>query len=132
MGWDWLVPFSSYSEFWRQARRLLDRGLRPGAAATYRPMQQSRARLLLTRMLASPDKWEDHIELFVTQIIVLRLSIPQYHISLQGEMILSLTYGYDAEGPDDRKLYIVKKMAHLASTTTLPGALLVNSVPFCE
>lgn len=65
MSWDWLVPFSSYTEFWRQARKLLDRGLRPGAAATYRPMQQARARLLLTRMLTSPDKWEDHIELFV-------------------------------------------------------------------
>lgn len=47
-------------------------------------------------------------------------------------MILSLTYGYDADGPDDRKLYIVKKMAQLASVTTLPGALLVNSLPCCE
>lgn len=112
MGWEWLVPFTSYTEFWRQARKLLDRGLRPGAAATYRPMQQARARVLLTRLLTSPDQWKAHIEL------------------LQGEMILSMTYGYDAEGPDDRKLYVVKKMAQIVATTTLPGALLVNSLPF--
>src|SRR5258708_29478536 len=47
-------------------------------------------------------------------------------------MILSLTYGYDADGPDDRNVYVVKKMAQLASITTLPGALLVNSLPFFE
>jgi len=62
-------------------------------------------------------------------------TLPQYRISgllsLQGEMILSMTYGYDAEGPDDRKLYVVKKMAQITATTTLPGALLVNSLPFC-
>lgn len=46
-------------------------------------------------------------------------------------MILSLTYGYDAEGPDDPKILVVKKMAQLAATTTLPGTLLVNSLPSC-
>ncbi|KAH9066016.1 cytochrome P450 [Lactarius deliciosus] len=112
MGWEWLVPFSGYTEFWRQARKLLDRGLRPGAAVTYRPMQQAKARVLLTQLLTSPDEWKGHIEL------------------LQGEMILSMTYGYDVEGPDDRKLYVVKKMAQITATTTLPGALLVNSLPF--
>lgn len=67
MGWDWLVPFSRYAEFWREGRKLLDRGLRPNAVATYRPMQQTRARVLLTRLLTSPDKWEEHLELFVTR-----------------------------------------------------------------
>ncbi len=67
MEWDWLVPFIGYTEFWRQARKLLDRGLRPGAATTYRPMQQARARVLLTRLLASPDQWKAHLELCVTQ-----------------------------------------------------------------
>lgn len=111
MGWDWLVPFSRYAEFWREGRKLLDRGLRPGAVATYRPMQQTRARVLLTRLLTTPQNWEEHIDL------------------LQGEMILSLTYGYDAKGPEDPKIVVVKKMAQLAATTTLPGALLVNNLP---
>lgn len=134
MGWDWLVPFSRYAEFWREGRKLLDRGLRPGAVATYRPMQQTRARVLLTRLLTTPENWEEHIDLCVTRYSV-ALTHPQYHIfellSLQGEMILSLTYGYDAKGPEDPKIVVVKKMAQLAATTTLPGALLVNNLPSC-
>jgi hypothetical protein len=40
-----------------------DHSLRPGAAATYRLMQQARVRILLTRLLATPDQWRAHIEL---------------------------------------------------------------------
>ena len=60
---DWLLPTARYGEFWRQGRTVLDRGLRPGAVAAYRPMQESKARLLLTRMLKNPKDWEAHIGL---------------------------------------------------------------------
>ena len=62
MRWEWVVPFARYTEFWRQARRLLDRGLRPGAVAAYRPVQQAKARVLLAQLLANPDDWEAHLE----------------------------------------------------------------------
>jgi hypothetical protein len=45
------------------ARKILDRGLRPGAVAQYRPMQQSKTRILLTRLLEHPREWEAHFEL---------------------------------------------------------------------
>jgi cytochrome P450 len=63
MEWHWQIPIARYGEAWRQGRKLLDRSLRPGAAATYRPMQQARVRVLLTRLLATPDEWRAHIEL---------------------------------------------------------------------
>ena len=63
MEWHWQVPIAGYGEAWRQGRKLLDRGLRPGAAATYRPMQQARVRVLLTRLLETPDQWRAHVEL---------------------------------------------------------------------
>jgi hypothetical protein len=47
------------------ARKILDRGLRPGAVAQYRTMQQSKARVLLTRLLENPREWEAHFELSV-------------------------------------------------------------------
>ena len=50
---------------WRQARRVLDRGLRPGATASYRPIIQARTRVLLSRLLENPHQWEDHIDLLV-------------------------------------------------------------------
>ena len=71
MEWHWLLPFTRYGEAWRQARNLLDRSLRPGAAATYRPMQEERVRVLLTRLLATPNEWQDHLELCETGFSVL-------------------------------------------------------------
>jgi cytochrome P450 len=62
MRWEWVVPFARYTEFWRQARKVLDRGLRPGAVAAYRPVQQAKARALLFQLLTSPDDWETHLE----------------------------------------------------------------------
>ena len=75
MSWEWLVPFARYTEFWRQARKLLDRGLRPGTVAAYRPVQQAKARVLLTRLLATPDDWEAHLEWFVV-FTFMRPSLP--------------------------------------------------------
>jgi cytochrome P450 len=62
-GWQRLLQTATYGESYRLARKLLDRGLRPGAAAQYRPMQQSKARILLSRLLENPDEWEAHFEL---------------------------------------------------------------------
>ncbi|KAI0302458.1 cytochrome P450 [Multifurca ochricompacta] len=112
MKWGWLVPFARYGNFWRQGRRLLDRDLRPGAVTAYRLMQQMKARVLLTRLLASPDEWEAHIE------------------QLQGELILAMTYGYEVQGHNDRKITVARQMATLSSTVTFPGCLLVNDLPF--
>jgi len=61
MKWEWAVPFTRYTEYWRRARKLLDRGLRPGAIATHRPLLQTNARILLTQLLETPDDWESHL-----------------------------------------------------------------------
>jgi cytochrome P450 len=63
MEWQWLLPSARGDERWRRNRRLLDRGLRPGAAALHRPMLQTRARVLLSRLLTNPQQWEAHIDL---------------------------------------------------------------------
>ena len=62
MKWEWLVPLVRYTEFWRQARKLLDRGLRPGAVVEYHPLQQMKVHALLARLLTNPDQWEVHLE----------------------------------------------------------------------
>jgi len=112
MGWSWFLPTARYADPWRQGRKVLDRGLGPGAAVAYHPMQEARARVLLARMLGSPDEWEAHIEL------------------LQGELILAMTYGYEVRGRNDRKIEVAIKMSNHGSATALPGALLVNNLPF--
>ncbi len=63
MEFEWALPLARYAEQWRLGRKLLDGGLGAGAASAYRPLQQLKTRLLLTRLLASPHEWEAHIEL---------------------------------------------------------------------
>jgi hypothetical protein len=41
-------------------------------------------------------------------------------------------YGYEVKGPNDRKVDAAKKTIELAGEVILPGALLVNDLPFCE
>jgi hypothetical protein len=112
MEWQWQIPIARYGEAWRQGRKLLDRSLRPGAAAMYRPMQQTRARVLLTRLLATPDEWRDHIELF------------------QGGLILDMTYGYEAKGKQDRKLVAPKLLTEFSGKHVYKSAWILNGFPF--
>jgi cytochrome P450 len=69
MGMEWFLPTARYDEYFRRGRKLLDRGLRPGAAASYHPMQLAKTRSLLTRLLESPSEWEAHIELSAVPLL---------------------------------------------------------------
>jgi hypothetical protein len=43
-----------------------------------------------------------------------------------------MAYGYEVKGPNDQKVKDAKTMVQIASERTLPGALLVNDLPFCQ
>lgn len=112
MEYEWVLALARYTERWRLGRKLLDRGLGTGAASAYRPLQQLKARLLLTRLLENPHEWEAHVEL------------------LQGELTLDMAYGYEVEGRDDRMVEASRKTSQMGSETALPSDLLVNGLPF--
>ncbi len=65
MKWEWNLGFSNYTERFRQARKLLDRSLRPATIATYRPLLQRKVHVLLTQVLANPDEVDAHFYQFV-------------------------------------------------------------------
>jgi hypothetical protein len=65
MKWEWNLGFSNYTESFRQARKLLDRSLRRATIATYHPLLQTKAHVLLTHVLASPDELDAHFHQFV-------------------------------------------------------------------
>ena len=71
MGWNWVLTFARSGDRWRQGRRILDRGLRPVATASYLPMMQARTRVFLSRLLENSHQWEAHTELYVTFLVVL-------------------------------------------------------------
>ena len=65
MKWGWIVTFSRYNESFRQARKLLNRSLRPAAIAGYRPLMKTKTHVLLTQLLSDPDQLEAHLHQFV-------------------------------------------------------------------
>ncbi|KAH9956419.1 hypothetical protein BC827DRAFT_756655 [Russula dissimulans] len=112
MKWDFLVAFSRYNEYWRHARKLLDRGLRSWAIATYHPLQQMNTHMFLSQLLENPNELEAHLAY------------------LLAALTLRIAYGYEVQGPNDKNISVVRRMVRLASTTNLPGSVLVNSLPF--
>ncbi|KAI0264149.1 cytochrome P450 [Gloeopeniophorella convolvens] len=112
MGWETFVPGAPYGETWKQERRLLERSMRPAALGQYHPLQERRIAAFLGRMLATPEDLRAHVEL------------------LQSELIMGMTYGYELKGHGDRIVSVSKAMNELAASSALPGALLVNHLPF--
>ncbi|KAI0257948.1 cytochrome P450, partial [Gloeopeniophorella convolvens] len=114
MRWEWFFPSARYAEPWRIGRRMLDRSLRPTSIVNYRPMLEARTHVFLSRLLAQPEQF---------QLVAQRL---------QGELIMSLVYAYEVKGEDDPMLLKAKEMTEIGSASTLPGALLVNVLPFLK
>jgi hypothetical protein len=48
----------------------------------------------------------------------------------QGELILAMAYGYEVHEENDKMLGASKEMSRFGSERFLPGALLVNDLPF--
>jgi len=135
MGWQWNIAAARNGDRWRQGRRILDRGLRPGGTASYRSMIQARAHALLSRLLANPDQWEAHTELSV--LVLPRLAFcPGIELfgkktfSFQGELVLATAYGYEAHERDGVMIDAAKKVNKFGIEHIQPGALLVNHIPF--
>lgn len=62
---DWLIPTTRESEYWRDGRRLLDRSLGPGTTISYRRMMEDNTHLFLGQLLEAPEDYFNHIRLSV-------------------------------------------------------------------
>ncbi|KAI9454988.1 cytochrome P450 [Lactarius psammicola] len=106
----WALQLARYTEQWRLGRKLIDRSLGAGAASAYRPLQQLKTRSLLTRLLAGPHR---------------AVSIVPSE-SLQGELTLDMTYGYEVQGRDDRMVEAAREVLQMGAKTALPSDLLCD------
>ena len=52
-------------------------------------------------------------------------------LSLQGELIIAVTYGYQVHGRHDKLLEASKSRIKFGAEIVLPGALLINHIPLC-
>ncbi|KAH9010317.1 cytochrome P450, partial [Lactarius pseudohatsudake] len=111
LGIDWLLPVSRMGKYWRESRKLLDRSLRPGAAALDRRLIEEKTCVFLGQLLATPMAYRKHLNL------------------LQGKLVMRLTYGYDLNDDDDM-IVPPKRVGDILKQFLLPGAALVNHFPF--
>lgn len=51
--------------------------------------------------------------------------------SMAGENILSITYGIDVQPANDPYINLAEKAVFSLVTAAVPGAFLVDSIPFC-
>ncbi|KAI0058422.1 cytochrome P450 [Artomyces pyxidatus] len=110
--WGWFLPTSRFDDQWRACRRLLDRSLRPSATVQYRPTIRAKTVKCLQRMLTQPNDYRAHIE------------------QLQSAINMSVAYGYDVKENDDPFVETGREFVRMIQETALPGALLVNDLPF--
>ncbi|KAI0288685.1 cytochrome P450 [Russula brevipes] len=108
---DWILPIARKGEYWRKNRNLVDRSLRPGMATSHRRMIEEKVRVFLGQLLTTPKDFRTHIDF------------------LQGKIIMSLTYGYELRENDDI-LDPPHKTGEIMSQLALPGAALINHLPF--
>ena len=59
----WSLLLSRYGGSWRLRRKIAERAFCPGSLDGYRTVQETRARVLTTRLLRYPQEWTAHIEL---------------------------------------------------------------------
>ncbi|KAH9016878.1 cytochrome P450 [Lactarius hengduanensis] len=105
---DWMFPLARMGEYWHEGRRLLDRSLRSGATALHQHLIEEKTHAFLGQLLATPGAFRGHLSL---------------------KIVMHLTYGYDLKENDDM-LAPPKRIGDIAKQFFLPGAALVNHLPF--
>ena len=78
----WSILLARYGKNWRFRRKIVERGFRPGSLSAYRVIRETRARVLATRLLQSPQEWISHIELSVYFSPFCSYCVPQSYILL--------------------------------------------------
>ena len=128
MEMEWTFPIARKGKYWREGRRLLDRSFRPGATTSHRRLIEERTRVFLGQCLPLRSNFANTSICWSCCHIISIVTVTGNR-SLQGKIIMHLTYGYDMKADDDI-LIPAKRNGEIMSQFVLPGAALVNHLPF--
>lgn len=114
MGWDWTFALMRYGQKWKEHRRIFHEQFN-NTISEHRQIQIPAALELLQLLNKSPDRFLDHLEHYVSRIIMKRV------------------YGYDFEDAMKDPYVLVNKAAsESTSTATVPGTFLVDTFPILK
>lgn len=109
-GWEDGFPIMGYGDRYRHARRMSGRSLNSRAVEQYLPLQVETTKRFLQKLSAAPERFIEHIR-WAT-----------------GNVILKISYGYDAKEDDDSLVKLATVAVDNFSAATAPGWL-VDSLP---
>ncbi|TDL14934.1 cytochrome P450 [Rickenella mellea] len=98
----------------KDCRRLLHHALNPRSTKVYRPGNEEQVRLMLRRLLETPEAFVAHIR------------------RSAGATIMKVAYDYDVTSDDDRFIALAEAYSTAFSTVTAPSAFWVDFIPFLE
>ncbi|KAI0320135.1 cytochrome P450 [Amylostereum chailletii] len=110
--YDWDYPMMPTDHRWRTGRRITEQGMRPTAIQRLFPVLQMKAYQFLRLVAQDPDTFSGHIKYATASTMLL------------------LLYGYDAKTLDDDLLSLAEGLMVVTNDVMLPGAVLVNDIPF--
>ncbi|KAG1727741.1 cytochrome P450 [Suillus lakei] len=102
-----------YSDEWRLHRRIFHQSFRPEAAKNYLPIHLRKARQLLQGIIEAPERYQRHIELFASSVI------------------MSAVYDYEAKPNDDPLLLAAEKAIKVFLEVASPQtSAILETFPF--
>ncbi|KAG1823196.1 cytochrome P450 [Suillus variegatus] len=111
--WNGSLALLPYGDRFRQQRKSLHRIIGSRAAVgVYNEIEEVETRRFLKRMLAKPDRLEEHIRYTV------------------GAVTLRISHGYEVKEKDDPFVDLANRVTTHASQAMAPGAFIVDIVPF--
>ncbi|KAJ7729932.1 cytochrome P450 [Mycena metata] len=113
MGFDWHLAFMRYGPTWI-GKYLSPPSFTPSEVLLHRPIELQAARVLLDRLLNSPEKFEKHLR------------------HMAGMIILSTAYGIDVQPEDDPHIAVSERALHAMACAGNRGTFLVDSLPFLK
>ncbi|ETW77258.1 cytochrome P450 monooxygenase 4 [Heterobasidion irregulare TC 32-1] len=115
MKFDFNVFMARYrTSRWKIGRKIAEHSLRQSAAVAYRPMQLRKIHDFLRKLVCYARRFIDPLD------------------SMTAAIIMSLTYGYEIAESHDKFVGQVEGIVQRASAAILPGATLINFLPFLK
>ncbi|KAJ7243024.1 cytochrome P450 [Mycena rebaudengoi] len=114
IGFTWHLGFMPYGQRWKEHRKAFVKEFQPSVVLFHRPLELEAARVLLQRLLDTPDKFEKHLR------------------HMAGMIILSTAYGIDVRPENDPYVEISEKALHAMACAGNSGSYLVDSLPFLK
>ncbi|KAM5539391.1 hypothetical protein V8D89_006843 [Ganoderma adspersum] len=111
VGWEWSIAFMPYGQWWRRHRRVFWQYFHPGAIPKYQDVLEQGAHRLLSRLLKTPENFEEHI---------------RYAL---GTSICKAAHSLDIAEKDDRRMEIFER-ALKSVDVLIEGATVLEYMPF--